>query len=170
MRQDKQMRGLRGKRKGMNEKYSDLLNNLGRGVMFKKSNKSLKNGLITIYNITYKGGVKTMSVEEYLELVKSTVVGLMSKHPNTKFSMTLIYKLIKFRLMGNTSDPEEKKGHTTTKPRILLPNDDLSSTYDEEKVRLLTSFGKEEHKGSGWMLKKILGLDIKFTNHNSLGN
>ena len=168
MRQAKHMRGLKGRKKEINDKYSELLNHLGGRVKYTKDKRSLKNGLIIIYNITYRGSGGKLSIVDYLEFVKNTVVELMSKHPNTRFSMTLNYMLIKLRILGNNNNPERKKGYTPTKARVIYPNDDFSSIYDEEKVKLISTFGEEEHKGSGWMLEKILDLDIKFTKHNTL--
>lgn len=152
-RQADQLKKNPSRRKKINEKYGDTFSFLNENISVKKSKKdSLKNGIITTYIITSKLS-KVKTVSWFLDEGKSEAVKLMEMNTGTKLVMTLAYVLVRVRLLGNEEE-EKKKGFTSSKSKQVLVGTDKEELYDEGKAEILTSFGQEEHKGSGWTLKR----------------
>ena len=65
---------------------------------------------------------------------------------------------------------EEDKGHILTKLMELFRGVDLNKLYETKKADLISKFSQQQLKGPGWVLSKIIKLQILITDCRPLSN
>ena len=118
--------------------------------------RRLLNNAVTHYHISSQG---TTSPLDFLNEVRASVIRFIKERPRNKVQMSLICEMM--RLDPATGDvASEELASFNSKQESVFNSTDLETMYERMTTKILESFATYLRKGSGWVLKEVIGLDI----------
>ena len=116
----------------------------------------LGNNVLGQYTIHAK--VST-SPRDFLDRTENVVVKFLGDHPQNKAQLSLVCVMVRFDpTTGNVI--AEEPAHFNSAMEIVFEATDLQGVYERMKTKILESFSTYLKNGSGWVLKKVVRLDI----------
>ena len=116
----------------------------------------LGNNVLGQYTIYAK--VST-SPRDFLDRTENVVIKFLKEHSQNKVQLSLVCIMVRFDpTTGNVI--AEEPAHFNSAMEIVLEATDLQGVYERVKTKILESFSTYLKNGSGWVLKKVVRLDI----------
>ena len=116
----------------------------------------LGNNVLGQYTIHVK--VST-SPRDFLDRAENAVTRFLGEHPRNKVQLSLVCIMVRFDpTTGNVI--AEEPAHFNSAMEIVYEATDLQGVYERVKTKILESFSTYLKNGSGWVLKKVVRLDI----------
>ena len=116
----------------------------------------LGNNVLGQYTIHAK--VST-SPRDFLDRTENVVIKFLGEHSQNKVQLSLVCIMVRFDPMTGNIIAEEP-AHFNSAMEIVYEATDLHATYERMKTKILESFSTYLKNGSGWVLKKVVRLDI----------
>ena len=111
---------------------------------------------MTHYHISSQG---TTSPLDLLNRVRASVIRFVKERPRNKVQISLICEMM--RLDPTTGDiASEELASFNPKQEPVFDSTDLETMYERMTTKVLESSASYLKNGSGWVLKKVIGLDI----------
>ena len=99
------------------------------------------------------------SPRDFLDRVENVAIKFLGDHPQNKVQLSLVCIMVRFDpSTGNVI--AEEPAHFSSAMEIVFEATDLHATYERMKTKILESFSTYLKNGSGWVLKKVVRLDI----------
>ena len=117
--------------------------------------KRLLNNAVTHYHISSHD---TISPFDFLNRVREVVIKSLKERPRNKIQINLICEMM--RLDPATGDITNELASFNSKQESVFSSTDLETMYERMITKILEAFSTYLRNGSGWMLKKVMGLDI----------
>ena len=124
----------------------------------------LGNNVLGQYTIHAK--VST-SPRDFLDRAENVVVNFLGEHPQNKVQLSLVCIMLRFDpTTGNVI--AEEPAHFNSAMEIVYGATDLQGVYERMRTKILESFSTYLKNGSGWVLKKVVRLDITLSKFRSM--
>ena len=99
------------------------------------------------------------SPRDFLDCTKNVVIKFLKEHPQNKVQLALVCIMVRFD--PTTGDiVAEEQAYFNSAMEIIYEATDLHEVYERIKTKILESFSTYLKNGSGWVLKKVVRLDI----------
>ena len=109
-------------------------------------------------------GDDSLSLQEFFQKARGEIVLLLRQNPQTKVQCILNVEMIQNRISGEdeTSDPFFRSGQKEN----LGNNFELAEEMIREMIEAMENYNK---RGSNWIFKKVIRLDVNFVRWKPLG-
>ena len=99
------------------------------------------------------------SPRDFLDRMENVVIKFLKEHSENKVQLSLVCIMVRFDpTTGNII--AEEPAHFNSAMEIVFEATDLQEVYERMKTKILESFSTYLKNGSGWVLKKVVRLDI----------
>ena len=110
-------------------------------------------------------GDDSLSPQEFFQKARGEIVLLLRQNPQTKVQCILNVEMIQNRISGEdeTSDPFFRSGQKENLGNNFI---DIVEEMIQEMIEAMENYNK---RGSNWIFKKVIRLDVNFVRWNPLG-
>ena len=99
------------------------------------------------------------SPRDFLDRTENVVITFLKEHPQNKVQLALVCIMVRFDPVTGDIAAEEQ-AYFNSAMEIVYEATDLQEVYERMKTKILESFSTYLKNGSGWVLKKVVRLDI----------
>ena len=118
-------------------------------------------GQYTIHSKVYT------SPRDFLNSPENVIIKFLKERPQNKVQLSLVCVMVRFDPTTGKIAAEEQ-AYFNSAIEIVYESTDLNEVYERMKTKILESFSTYLKNGSGWVLKKVVKLDITLSKFKPL--